>query len=178
MKKIEDYTFIEKIYCLSSCLSFILVLFIPECSHLNINIILLIFSSLLSHGVSLFFSSYNTLDNIFNKIDHICIILLASSFFKYNIYTTSILLLLSVLSVNFKNILIFILFFISIIMIYKYNIYLSLYVFLIIISASYYYYKFIKEGWTFMNSWGWHLLILQYFISIKILQLYIDYDKL
>ena len=176
MKKIEKYTFIERIYSLLSCLSFIIVLFIPDGNYLNLNVSLLIFTSLLSHGSSLFFPSYTLIEYIFSKLDHICILVLALRFFRCNIYINSILFLLSVLSEKCKNIIIIILFFVSIIMIYNYDIFLSIYVLLIVI-ISLYYYSSLKQGWTFKNSWCWHLLVLHYFISIKILQLYIDNDK-
>ena len=75
MKKIKDYTFIERIYSLVSCLSFIIVLFIPDGSYLDINIIIVLFTSLLSHGSSLFLSQYKTLEYVCCKIDHFCILL-------------------------------------------------------------------------------------------------------
>ena len=177
MKKIKDYTFIERIYSLVSCLSFIIVLFIPDGSYLDINIIIVLFTSLLSHGSSLFLSQYKTLEYVCCKIDHFCILLLALNFLKFNTYINISLFTLSILNTKLKDIIILILYLITFFMIYKYDILLLVYILLIVLLSFYYYYQSLQEGWTFMNSWGWHLLSLHYFISIKILQLYIDNDK-
>lgn len=163
----KKYNLWEKILTSLSFLCFIIAVILPDGSHINNALIILMITTFLHHYADLYLKYSNPIYLLFEKIDHIAIVNLGLSFFKIQSIYQYVLYPFICLDRKMKDLILVIIYGCILYKIYCISPILLLHLLCVICLASIVFLNMITSGWYFTNSWLWHLCSLHIFIAMK-----------
>ena len=163
----KKYSLNEKIMTSMSFLNILLVTIIPGGDKLNVGLLYLSLTTFLYHLTDKYYDFNDNIYNLMLVFDWLAIINLACIFLNINIYL-SLLLLSTSFIYKLKDIVISILYLIIIYKIIEKDIYLGIYLIIIMTIGLIKHQNVHINGWNFEDTWCWHLCSAHLFISMKL----------